>query len=451
MSTKPVVALSAALLAGFLGAANGQGLPRDASFTTFATTPFAIEGLTGDDAGNLYTTGRQLNTAKRCPVWRFDSNGARVTVAFIPNTPACNPSGITFDDLGNLYIADAARGGVIWRVNPNTANCASDDSDLCTGVPSVTVPFASAVPGTNGVAFDGDGNLWSGDGTTGEGRVWRITGEGATCAVATPVRCTEVFRIQAMANDVNRVTNADGTVTGGVGRDARTLPPGTIFFVPPAGVAVRSASNTLGSQPLVANGVAFNREGDLFIADTARGAIWKAEFDHRGELKSKTGCDSTFPANTLCLENVFVAHPLLEGTDGIALDRAGNIWNSANERNAIVVVTRQREVIEVFRNPVNPATQLRNSAQPPFTDPASGRLVTNSNILEFPTSPFLQGRRFCTSQSDGDRRDNSPRAQGQINAGAPLPPPPAVDTAVRGKISCMDQDLIIPSLPLPVR
>jgi hypothetical protein len=28
------------------------------TFSTLATTPLAIEGLTGDDAGNLYTTGR---------------------------------------------------------------------------------------------------------------------------------------------------------------------------------------------------------------------------------------------------------------------------------------------------------------------------------------------------------------------------------------------------------
>jgi streptogramin lyase len=185
----------------------------------------------------------------------------------------------------------------------------------------------------------------------------------------------------------------------------------------------------------VANGVAFTPDGDLYVADTARGAIWKVEFDRRGNLKSKTGCDTTFTANTLCLDNVFVAHPFLEGTDGIALDRAGNIWNSANERNAIVVVTRNRDVIEIFRTPVN-AAGLRNSA-----DPAVG----NNHILEFPTSPVLAGKRFCTSQSDGDRRDNSPRAAGEVNGGATDAVTP------RGKISCMDQALEIPGLPLPVR
>jgi len=132
---------------------------------------------------------------------------------------------------------------------------------------------------------------------------------------------------------------------------------------------------------------------------------------------------------------VLVAHPYLEGTDGIALDRAGNIWNAANERNAIVVVTRQgRQVFEFFRNPVNTTTGLRNAAET-----ADG----NKHILELPTSPFLLGNRLCVAQSDGERRDNSPRAAGEINAGGPV--------GARGKISCLDQALEIPGLSLPVR
>jgi sugar lactone lactonase YvrE len=277
--------------------------------------------------------------------------------------------------------------------------------------------FASGVPGTNGIAFDRYGNLWTGDGTTGQGRVWKITPAGIV---------TEEFRVQPIANEVNLDTV---TGVGGVGRDVRTLPPGTITVT----ATSRNAANTAGSQPLVANGLAFSREGNLFIADTARGAIWKVEFDRKGHLKSARGCDTTFTPNTLCLDNIFIAHPLLEGTDGIALDRAGNIWNSANERNAIVVVTKDGRVAEVFRNPAN-AAGLRNSA-----DAAVG----NDHILEFPPSPFLSGKTFCTSNSDGNRRDNSPNSAGEINSGGPV--------GARGKISCMDQELIIPGLPLPIQ
>ncbi len=150
-----------------------------------------------------------------------------------------------------------------------------------------------------------------------------------------------------------------------------------------------------------------------------------------------TGCDTTFTANTLCLSNVFVAHPILEGGDGIALDREGNVWVAANERNAVAVVTKDKKVIEVFRNPVNlpqPAAfgfGLKN---------AGNQSVGNNHILEFPTSPVLTGKVFCTSQSDGNRRDNSPNTDGQVSpAGSNI-----------GKISCMDQELKIPGLQLPI-
>jgi sugar lactone lactonase YvrE len=405
-------AIIGALCAFVLGAAVSPAwsddrarLPQRPTFTTLSITPLAIEGLTGDGAGNLYTSGR-APVGSPCPVWRIDAAAAPpvipVQIGSVPNpAPGCNLSGITFDRDGNLYISDANQGGVIWRLTASDRN--------------PTLPFATGVPGTNGLAFDRDGDLWTGDGTTGQGRVWRIAPSGGACEPSfTGGNCEEAFRVQPLANAKN------------VGRDVRTLPPGTID-------AARSATNTLGSQPLVVNGLVFDRHGDLFISDTARGAIWKVELERGGALRSRIGCDAAFPANTLCLDNVFVAHPYLEGADGIALDEAGNIWVDANERDAVVVVGEDRRVTEIFRNPINADTGLRNS------NPAAG----NNHILEFPTSPFLSGTRFCTSNSDGDRRDNSPRSAGEINAGGPI--------GARGKISCMDQPLSIPGLRLPVQ
>lgn len=369
-----------------------------------------------DATGNFYTTGRTPAAGpQKCPVWRISPNGmTRVTVGFIP--AGCGASGITFDSLGNLYIADSASGGVVRKVTPDPVGCASDDSTspLCSGIPDAT-DYATGVPGTNGLAFDRNDNLWTGDGVTGLGRVWKISGSGANCALPQgPTNpCEEAFRIQAMANDLDPAVT-DGIVN--VGADRRSLPGGTI------NAANRMASNIGNSQPLVANGLAFNHAGDLFVADTARGAIWKVQFDSKGNIKSPMGiCDTTFSANTLCLSNVFVQHPLLEGADGIALDQKGNIWADANERNAVIVVSNTGEVTELFRNPVQ--SSLRNEGP-----------------LEFPTSPFLLGKQFCTSNSDGNRRDNSPNTAGQIQPAGPNV----------GKISCMDEELKVSGLPLPV-
>lgn len=358
--------------------ANGPPqFPKNPTFSTLITMSFVIEGLTGDQFGNLYTAG----VGNPCPVWRI--NLANPSLVVVGNLSApCFPLGIALNDLGDLFVANAAD-GTIYTFTPNSA------------APPTAVAFATGFPGSNGIAFDRNGNLFVSDGTTGQGRVWKIT-PGAVV--------TEAFRIPPMRNS----TALGGMVGGsGVGREINNV-------------------SQLTSQPqdIVANGLAFTKEGDLLVTDTARGAIWKVEFDRRGNLKSETGCDPTLTANTLCLSNVFVAHPVLEGADGIALDRAGNMWVDANERNAVGVVTKDGRVAEVFRNDPDPMTNLRNTGP-----------------LEFPSSPFISGKIFCTANFDRDRRDNDPNTAGEIGGGGqPL-----------GKISCMDQEVKIQGLPLPIQ
>jgi sugar lactone lactonase YvrE len=396
MSTKRSVAAFSLILSSTIWmpalADDRQHFPQGATFTTLVKTELNVEGLTGDDQGFLYTPTRPA--AGDCRVLRFDSSLDNPPPVEVGRLPApCAPLGLAFDHGGSLFVTEP-NSGKIFRFVPDA------------GAPPLAAEFASGVPGANGVAFDRDGNLWVSDGVTGQGRVWKIMPSGGTP--------TEVFRIQPLANEVN----LDPANVGGVGRDVRTLPPGTITVLPGS----RNAANTLGSQPLVANGLAFDKHGDLFVSDTARGALWKVKLDRHGKVQSKMNCDTTFTLNTLCLENVFVAHPLLEGADGIALDRDGNVWVIANERQAVVVVTDKGKVIEVFRN--DPVAQLRNGGP-----------------LEFPTSPVISDRRLCTANLDAARRDNFPNDAGEIKPTGPQ----------RGKISCMDQRLSIRGVSLPVR
>lgn len=368
------VAIAGAVLAGTTAIGDHEPryrpLPSDAGWTTVMNPGVGLEGLTSDRHGNLYSPGRGVSP---CPILRTTPSGDAPVV--VGNIPApCNPAGLAFDRDGDLFIADADR---IVTLRPNAA-----------APPTATV-YATDVPGANGLAFDRSGRLWVSDGTTAQGRVWRIGSD------RVPV---EVFRVQPLANDVN----VDATGVGGVGRDNRGLPPGTITITPTG----RQAANTLGSQHLVANGLAFDRDGTLYVADTARGAIWRVAIDHKGRVRSPTGCDTTFTSNTLCLEGVLVAHPFLEGVDGIVLDRARNILGAVNERNAIVVVTTKGRTVELFRNPVA-TTRLRNEGP-----------------LEFPTSPVIVGRTLCVTSSDGGRRDNFPNSPGE---GA--------------KVSCLDEEL----------
>src|SRR5262245_7315187 len=281
------LALAAVASAIAIGVATGghelPSAPADATWTTIFKSPAAIEGLTGDEAGRLYVAGR-APAGSPCPVWRVDSAGPAnqtpTVVGFLPApsaTTACSPSGLTFGPDGRLYVTGV--GDTIVALTPNET------------APPTATQFATGTPGANGLAFDRDGNLYASDGGMNQGRVFRIGPAGGAA--------TEIFRIPPPANSV------------GVGRANSTLQP----------PLAPSAQN------IAANGLAFTKDRrSLLVADTARGALWQVDLAKDGSVETPTGCDPTYTANTLCIDALLVENPLLEGADGIALDRSGKVW-----------------------------------------------------------------------------------------------------------------------------
>src|SRR4051794_34298954 len=141
-----VTALTISAGTGSNGSAGATQAVAPATWKTVLRGSLGIEGLTGDEAGNLYAAAR--GGAAACPVWRVDAAGPANQTPVTVGTVAApsSPSGLTFDAAGRLYITGVgAAGDQIAVLTPSAA------------APPVATIFATGTPGANGLAFDRHG------------------------------------------------------------------------------------------------------------------------------------------------------------------------------------------------------------------------------------------------------------------------------------------------------
>ena len=268
-----------------------------------------VESITADREGRLYLPDRVSGNILRVdPKAPTPMVVGRIESREIKGKKVrADGGGVAFNQQGDLFIATGPFSEVV-RIR---------GTDLNPGKPGVAQTFATGTAGANGIAFDRRGNLYVSGGRN--GIVYRV---GPGGGAAEPVVKIEPH--------------------------ARKLPDGK------------------SEQSIVANGLAFDAKNALYIADTARGGIWKVEIGADGKGRKPI---------------LWAQSPLLEGADGLAFDPAGNLWVAANERNALVIVAPDATVREVAKN---------GSAGP----------------LEFPSAIVFVGKTAYIANFDTPRRDN---------------------------------------------
>jgi len=268
-----------------------------------------VESITADTEGRLYLPDRVSGNILRVdPKMPKSVVVARLEAREIKGKKVdADGAGIAFNAQGDLFVASGPFGEVL-RVR-----AAAIDPQK----PGAGQTFATGTQGANGIAFDKQGNLFVSGGRS--GIIYRVGAGGGAAEIAAKIE-----------------------------PHTRTLPDGKT------------------EQANVANGLAFDAKGALYVADTARGAVWKIEFGAGGKAGK--------PA-------LLAQSPLLEGADGLAFDADGRLWVTPNERNALVTVRADGRVLEVAKN---------GSAGP----------------LEFPSAIVFVGDTGYISNYDTPRRDN---------------------------------------------
>ena len=254
----------------FAFSAAAPALANDDGVVRFATLPKPgpgfPEGITADAAGGIYVA--TFDFSQPNVIYIFRRNGQVDQTISLP--AGVVPLGLELGPTGNLYVANFLGGTILEYTPPfNSGSLPARTFTVCGGVP--------ANCGLNSMTFDSAGDLYVSDSFGGN-----------------------VFKLDMPSGAQSLYLHDD------------LLMPGNHGF-PPFG----------------ANGLAFDRSGNLYIANTADDRI----------LKYNPAAVPPTPKLTVFAESI-------NGADGIAFDSKGRLWVAANQQDEVVALNANGRVVE---------------------------------------------------------------------------------------------------------
>lgn len=247
-------------------------------------------GIAFDSAGNLYfaDTGNQrirkistngtISTVAGNGIMGFAGDGGPATQAVLNQ-----PVGVAVDSEGHIFIADSANNRIREVLSDGTIGTFAGNGNAAF-FGDGTAPIFAAIHAPRGLAFDPAGNLYIAD--------------------------TQDHRV--------RKINPDNTIVTVAGNGQ----PG---FSGDGGPAINAALNLPSS-------IAFDSAGNLYIADQANNRIRKVSTN--GTISTVAGTDTVFTGDGGPAAIALISHP-----QGVAVDRAGNLYISETGENRIRKVT----------------------------------------------------------------------------------------------------------------
>lgn len=310
--------------------------------STLAGSLTAPSGVTVDNVGNLFVTDSVANTLTE---FVGGATGAATPVSTGTLTLSA-PQSVAVDNVGNIFIADTANSRIIEIpvINGVLANAKS-----------FALPLTLNKP--RGVAVDGAGNLLVAD--TGDNAFLFVPNLAGSLSVASAATYGVGLKLPT-AITVDAVGNVFLSETGN---------NDVLEFAAPLGSAAQVVVASSLSSP---SGLATDASGSLFIADTGSGNVFR--YPNLG---------SNFGTSTLAGSTV--ATPV-----GIATDAGGNLYVTDTSHSAVDYIARVQAIADfktynpgATSNPITVAVFNSGNASLTFASPsftASGQTTAGFSV-----------------------------------------------------------------------